>query len=598
MSISDNYVPIRQLGNGVTTMFSGTWAMLAAAYAAVFLEDATTHVQTPQTGGGTDYTLAFSASGFTVTFNVAPPNTKYAVIGRAVALDQIDPYRTSKGFQGEVIEASFDKLTAITQDLSDGLDRSLTFPLGSTAIGILPVPVDDTILAWSGTSGLVKNGPTTAAFAASTAAAAASAAAALISQNAAAASAVTSGNSATASAASAVNSAAAAIAPAYQYSTTTAMVDPGAGKFRLNNAALASVTQIAISALTNDAGNPNILAYLQTWDDSTNNSKGYIFVRHAASAGTYAMYLINAALTDNTTWLQIPVTYIGTSGAFANNDTTYIGFARVGDQGAAGTIVPWVVAAGTANVITGAFSPTVTTLTDGLLLSFRALLANTTTTPTFQANATTARTLTKLGGAALAIGDIPGNLAECFIRYNLANTRWELMNPAASGGDVLIQTQTASASATIDFTTGINSTYSHYIIEISNLVPSGGASLQALLRQGGSFISSSNYSYGTIGLDQAGSMTPNAGASVAFLQVTNGSIAPNHPSSLIIDMFQPNLITGTSLFWRGYDNTGPAIMNSSSGAGMLNTAAATDGIRFQLSAGTITTGTFKLWGRV
>jgi microcystin-dependent protein len=32
---------------------------------------------------------------------------------------------------------------------------------------------------------------------------------------------------------------------------------------------------------------------------------------------------------------------------------------------------------------------------------------------------------------ALAIGDIPGNLAEVILVYNLANTRWELVNPPA-----------------------------------------------------------------------------------------------------------------------------------------------------------------------
>src|SRR4029077_17408470 len=31
---------------------------------------------------------------------------------------------------------------------------------------------------------------------------------------------------------------------------------------------------------------------------------------------------------------------------------------------------------------------------------------------------------------ALGIGDIAGNLAEGVFRYNLANTRWELLNPA------------------------------------------------------------------------------------------------------------------------------------------------------------------------
>lgn len=140
MAISDNYVPLRQAGNNVTTQFSSGWNMIAAAYALVFLEDSVTGVQTavPAGPGAGQYTLAFSASGFTVTYGTAPPVGKIAVVGRAVALDQTDPYKTSKGFQGPTIEASFDKLTAIAQDQDDSISRSIKFPLSDTASSQLP----------------------------------------------------------------------------------------------------------------------------------------------------------------------------------------------------------------------------------------------------------------------------------------------------------------------------------------------------------------------------------------------------------------------------------------------------------------------------
>ena len=81
MAISDNYVPLRQLGNGVTTQFSGTWAMLKSSYARVYLENATTGVQTLQTLG-VDYTISITSTGFTVTFTNPPSSANYAVIGR------------------------------------------------------------------------------------------------------------------------------------------------------------------------------------------------------------------------------------------------------------------------------------------------------------------------------------------------------------------------------------------------------------------------------------------------------------------------------------------------------------------------------------
>ena len=142
MSISDNYVPIRQLGNGVTTQFSASWAMLKASYARVYLESVATGVQTLQSNPA-QYTISITSSGFTVTFVTAPTSANYVVIGREVALDQTDPYRTAKGFQGSTHEDSYDKLTAICQDQQDAIDRSLTTPLGDTATNLsLPTVTD------------------------------------------------------------------------------------------------------------------------------------------------------------------------------------------------------------------------------------------------------------------------------------------------------------------------------------------------------------------------------------------------------------------------------------------------------------------------
>ena len=90
----------------------------------------------------------------------------------------------------------------------------------------------------------------------------------------------------------------------------------------------------------------------------------------------------------------------------------------------------WVVAGGTADAITATYSPALSALVDGQLCYFRATAANATTTPTFSPNGLTARTITLEGGSALRANEIPAANAEVILRYNLANTRWELMNPA------------------------------------------------------------------------------------------------------------------------------------------------------------------------
>lgn len=94
--------------------------------------------------------------------------------------------------------------------------------------------------------------------------------------------------------------------------------------------------------------------------------------------------------------------------------------------------VNWILATGTADAITAAYVMVVTALVDGQLCFFRATAANTTTTPTFSPDGLTARIITKQGGMALVAGDIPAANAEVVLRYNLANTRWELLNPASN----------------------------------------------------------------------------------------------------------------------------------------------------------------------
>lgn len=122
MAIADNFTPVRQLGNGTTDEFSGSWAVLNADYIRVYLENVSTGALTAQ-AVTTDYALEFDDDGFTVTFVTPPSSSYYAFITREVEIDQTDPFKTSKGFQGEVIENSLDKLTAISQDLRYDLDN-------------------------------------------------------------------------------------------------------------------------------------------------------------------------------------------------------------------------------------------------------------------------------------------------------------------------------------------------------------------------------------------------------------------------------------------------------------------------------------------
>lgn len=87
-------------------------------------------------------------------------------------------------------------------------------------------------------------------------------------------------------------------------------------------------------------------------------------------------------------------------------------------------------AGGTSDAITVTYPTAITGLTDQLLLGFVASATNLTTIPTFSPNGLTAHPITKQGGYALAPGDIANPGATYIVEYNLANTRWELLNPS------------------------------------------------------------------------------------------------------------------------------------------------------------------------
>lgn len=91
----------------------------------------------------------------------------------------------------------------------------------------------------------------------------------------------------------------------------------------------------------------------------------------------------------------------------------------------------WAVAAGSANALTAAFLVPNVALVDGMILGVRAVTTITSTTPTFAPDGLTPYTITKHGGQALAVTDIPRAGYELWLRLNLANTRWELMNPVS-----------------------------------------------------------------------------------------------------------------------------------------------------------------------
>ncbi len=120
--------------------------------------------------------------------------------------------------------------------------------------------------------------------------------------------------------------------------------------------------------------------------------------------------------------------YVHTNVGNATTRTQYSATGQVQDGK-----INWAVAGGTADAITASYAIPFDSLVDGQLCAFRATATNATTTPTFSPMGLTARTIVKNGGSAVAAGDIVSG-GEYVMRYLLASTRWELLNPSGAGG--------------------------------------------------------------------------------------------------------------------------------------------------------------------
>lgn len=124
----------------------------------------------------------------------------------------------------------------------------------------------------------------------------------------------------------------------FAFDDSTGMADPGAGEIRFNNAALASVTAIAVSDLSAETGNPDVSAFVLTWDDSTTTTnRGTLTIKNISAPQNVAIYAVSGGNTDNSGWTEIAVTHVASSGSFGALDPLSVAFTRTGNAGANGS---------------------------------------------------------------------------------------------------------------------------------------------------------------------------------------------------------------------------------------------------------------------
>ncbi len=204
------------------------------------------------------------------------------------------------------------------------------------------------------------------------------------------------------------------------------------------------------------------------------------------------------------------------------------------------------------------------------------------------------------GGLTIGSTTVSSGTSGAFL-YNNAGTLGNVaVVPGANGGNqVLLEQHTASASATLDFTTCISSTYDEYLLEMVGLL--NATNDQSLVLQvgtgaGPTWDTGSNYKWGQ-GQNGGGGGFNNQSSSDTSIQVAHtarntsgytvsGSIKAFAPQGTIFKMFtyQSEAFSSDNNFY------------SNIGAGVYIQTTALTGFRFFFASGNITSGTIRCYG--
>ena len=295
MTVSSTTVKSTASGDGSTTQFAYTFKIFADTDLEVIIRSATgTETVKLLT---THYTVAGvgDASGGSITFTSGniPVTGETVVIKREVPQTQAIDYIANDPFPAESHEEGLDRATMTIQQMQEALDRS--FKVSATNSITTPEFTDDAATRASKTLGFDSTGnvlTTVADFLPA------------------------GGDSAM-----------------FQYSTTTADADPGAGKFRLNNATISSATIMYIDDL--EFNGTDVSAWVQSWDDVAGNdtNRGRIRISKANTLDTWMVFKVTGAITDATGYSKISLVYIDSAGTFANDDKVFISFVASGEDG-------------------------------------------------------------------------------------------------------------------------------------------------------------------------------------------------------------------------------------------------------------------------
>jgi hypothetical protein len=305
MTLTATTTKVSYSGNGSTTSFPVTFIFWDNTDVKAMLKTDATGVETPWTEG-THYTLT-GGDGATGTLVAKTSPTDYTpasgetlVIKSNLSDLQNTSFPLGGSFPSTSAERQHDKSVRLTQQQAEEISRALKF---KEASAITEIPISDPealqMLRWNASANELENVSLTDL------------------------------------------SLGLGTATKWTFDSSTSMADPGTGDIRLNNATLASVSQIAVSNASAQSGNPDISDWVAAWDDSNSVVRGYLYIHEDGTPSNFWVGYINGAITDSSSWLQIPVTHLDSGGSFTASDHLVVGFSATGDAVSPGLSMLW-----------------------------------------------------------------------------------------------------------------------------------------------------------------------------------------------------------------------------------------------------------------
>ena len=173
---------------------------------------------------------------------------------------------------------------------------------------------------------------------------------------------------------------------------------------------------------------------------------------------------------------------------------------------------------------------------------------------------------------------------------------------------ILLSTKTASSSSTINFTSGIDSTYKEYIFKCYDIHPSGdGTDLQINFRDGSTAYDATKTTtvfrayHNEAGDDTTLSYQTSWDlAQGTGVQLISHGVDNDNDSCAVatLHLFDPSSTTFVKHFISVSNTMNGTYTHQNFVAGYCNVTAAIDGVQFSMSSGTIDSGTIKMYGVV